>query len=319
MTAPTNTVTSLNNVGAREDLEGMIYLVAPQETPMVSAIDKTKAKAVRHDWQTEGLAAPNASNAQLEGDDVVTFDAANYSVRVENYCQIFRKTVVISRTEDVVALAGRDKETARQTVLKMRELKRDIELSFCSNKASNAESGSTARNSAGMLAFIATNSSSGTGGSAGGYSAGIVAAATNGTQRSLTETLFKAGMASVFNAGGKPSVALMGGTLKQEFSAFTGIAEIRKDAPASPKMATIVGAADIYVSDFGTISLVPHPYAFSRDLACIDPDMWAVGVLDGTKTTPLAKTGDSNKLLMVNESCLVARNEASSFAIRDLQ
>lgn len=289
-----------------------------QETPFISTIDKDTAKAVKHDWQTESLATPNANNAQLEGDDVTTFDAPNNTIRLENICQIFRKTGVISRTTDVVVLAGRDKESARQKVMKMRELKRDIEARAVGNYASNAESGSTPRGTGGLLAWIATNSSSGAGGSAGGYNGSVVVAATNGTQRSFTETLLKVGMASVFAAGGKPTVVLAGGTLKQEASSFTGIAEIRVDAQA-PKMATIVGAADVYVSDFGALSMVPHPYALPRDAAIFDPDMWAWGVLDGTKTKPLAETGDSTKFLMTHEGCLISRNEAASVAIHDLQ
>lgn len=318
MAAPTNTVTTLTDIGQREDLEDMIYLVAPQETPFISTIDKDSVKAVKHDWQTESLAAPNANNAQLEGDDIGTFDSPNLTTRVENICQIFRKDGIVSRTTDVVILAGRDKETARQKVLKMRELKRDIEARATGNYASNAESGGTARGTAGMLAWIASNSSSGTGGSAGGWGGSVVAAATNGTQRNFTETLLKALMASIFSNGGKPTVAMTGGTLKQEMSSFTGIAEIRVDANA-PKMAAIVGAADIYVSDFGALALVPHPYSYSRDCAVIDPDMWAWGVLDGTKTTPLAKTGDSNKFMMTHEGLLIARNEKASGAVRDLQ
>ncbi|MHB8284005.1 MAG: SU10 major capsid protein [Caulobacteraceae bacterium] len=317
MTAPVNTQTTLTTIGIREDLENAIYLVAPEDTPVISTIDKTPAKSFKHDWQTDNLATPNPNNANYEGDDVTTFDAPNQTVRVENYMQIFRKTVSVSRTDDVVVKAGRAKESARQVLIKMKELKRDMEARMAGNYASSAETaGTTPRQTGGMLACISTNSFSGTGGAAGGYNGSVVTAATNGTQRNLTETMFKAGMASVFASGGKPTVALMGGTLKQEFSAFTGIAEIRVDA--GPKMARIVGAADVYQSDFGKISLVPHPYAFSRDLVCIDPSMWAVGVLDGTKISPLAKTGDSTKQLMTNESGLIYRNERSSFALRDL-
>lgn len=319
MAAPTNTVTGLNNIGQREDLEDMIYLIAPQTTPLISAIDKGTAKAIKHDWETETLAAPNANNAALEGGDVGTLDAPNLPARVENICQIFTKTGGVARTQDVVVLAGRDKETARQKVMKMKEIRRDMEARATGNFASNVEAGTTARATGGLLAWIATNTSSGAGGSAGGYNGSVVAAATNGTQRAFTETLLKALMAQVFNSGGLPTVALMGGTLKQEASSFTGIAEIRQDNGTTPKMATIVAAADIYVSDFGTLSMVPHPYSFARDFAVIDPDMVAWGVLDGTKTKPLGDTGDSTKWLMTHEACLIVRNEKACGAVRDLQ
>lgn len=48
MTAPTNTVTSINNVGIREDLENIIYRVAPEATPFTSSIGSTKATNIYH-------------------------------------------------------------------------------------------------------------------------------------------------------------------------------------------------------------------------------------------------------------------------------
>ena len=93
MAAPTNTVTGETpNVGAREDLENVIYRVAPEDTPFISNIGKVKASAIAHEWQTEALANADATNAQLEGDDVGTLDAPNLTTRVKNICQIFRKT-----------------------------------------------------------------------------------------------------------------------------------------------------------------------------------------------------------------------------------
>jgi uncharacterized protein DUF5309 len=319
MTAPTNLSTSLTSVGNKEDLEDVIYRVAPEDAPFTANIGTAKANTVKHDWQTEGLASPNAANAALEGDDIATLDASNLTTRLENVCQIFRKTGGVSETQDAVISAGRDDEMDRQKVLKGIELKRDIEARMIGNYASNAESGGTARGAAGAMAWGVTNTSVGAGGSNGGYSGGVVAAATNGTARSFTEALVKAGMAPAFSNGGKPSQAYMGAVQKQEWSAFTGIAQIRKESPGSAKMATIVGAADLYVSDFGVITLIPHPYGLSRDCIIVDPSMWAVATLRGMQARPLAKTGDSDRFIITKEATLVARNEKSSVFIRDLQ
>lgn len=318
MAAPTNTATTLTTIGIREDLENVIYRVAPEEVPFTANIGTAKATNTKHDWQTEGLANANANNAQLEGDDISTLDSPNNTTRLENYCQIFRKTGGVSATQDAVITAGRDDEMDRQKVLKGIELKRDIEARAIGNYASNAESGGTARGTAGALAWGVTNTSVGSGGSNGGYSGGVVSAATNGTQRNFTESLVKSGMASAFSSGGKPTQAYMGGTQKQEWSSFTGIAEIRTDAPGK-KMATIIGAADVYVSDFGTITLIPHPYGLTRDVLIIDPTMWGIATLRGMQAAPLAKTGDSERFIITKECAVVARNEKSSVFIRDLQ
>lgn len=317
MAAPTNTVATTNSVGNREDLEDVIYRVAPEETPLISNIGKAKATAILHEWQTEALATPDGTNAHLEGDDVTTLDAGNFTSRVNNYAQIFRKTFGVSRTQEIVDKAGRASEINRQKVLKGIEMRRDMEARFIGNFASVAQSGGTPRGAGGALAWLVTNTSLGAGGSNGGWASGIVAAATNGTTRTLTETLVKAVLSSAFSAGGKPKQAYMGPTQKQQFSAFTGIASIRAEV-SGEKMATIYGAADVYVSDFGAITLIPHPYGLTRDVLFADPEYFKVGVLDGTKNKQLSDTGDSTKYMMTNESTLICSNEKAHGVIRDL-
>lgn len=317
MAAPANTLTTAVSIGNREDLEDVIYRVAPEETPFFSNIGTTKATATLHEWQTETLATASGSNANLEG-NAFTIAAGNLTSRVGNYCQIFVKAYGVSRTEETIKKAGRTSELNRQKVLKGIECRRDVEVSLLQNTASIAESGAQPRVTGGALAWMTSNTSVGSGGSNGGFSAGIVAAATNGTLRNFSETQIKSVMSSAFSSGGKPTQAYLGPTSKQEFSAFTGIATIRKDAPGDG-MATIIGAADVYVSDFGNLALIPHPYALSRDCFLADPKMWAVGVLDGFKSVELAQTSDSTQFAMTFEGCLVSRNQKASGVVRDIQ
>lgn len=319
MSAPSGTVTTLVNIGNREDLEDVIHRVAAEDTPFISNIGTAKATAIFHEWQTEGLRTPSAtSTLSLEGDDT-TQSNGNLTTRVGNYCQINKDSRGVSGTAEVVDKAGRKSEVNRQKVLAGLELRRDQELRFIGNFASVVESGATTRKSAGALAWLTSNDSRGAGGSDGGFSAGIVAAATNGTQRTFTESLLKTGLSNCFSNGGKPSQAYMGPAHKQQFSQFTGIASIRVDTPAGgAKLATIVGGADVYKSDFGNITAIPHPYGLTRDCLLIDPNFWAVGTLRGWTTEPLAKTGDSEKFQILSEKTLVCKNEKSSSVIADL-
>lgn len=317
MTAPTNTVTSATpNVGTREDLEDMIYRVAPEETPFISNIGTSSASAIFHEWQTETLATADATNAQLEGDDY-TNGAANLTTRIGNYMQIVAKAGGVSRTQEIVDKAGRSSELARQKALKTIEMKRDFEKRMIGNFASVAESGATTRKSAGILAFITSNDNRGAGGSDGGFATGIVAAATNGTQRTFTETLLKADWSTIFTNGGKPTQAYMGGTHKQQASAFTGIADIRADV-SGKSQATIYGAADVYVGDFGALTLIPHAYGLTRDCVLVDPKMASIATLDGLKSKQLSDTGDSTKFLLTFEKGLVVKNEKAHGVIADL-
>lgn len=317
MAAPTNTATTLTTKGIREDLENSIYRVAPEKTPFTSSIGTTKATQTKHEWQTEALDTPDATNAQVEGDDVGTLDAENITTRPANYCQIFRKTGGVSRTDEIVNKAGRKSEMNRQKVLKGIAIRTDIEKRFIGNFASNAESGATPRRAAGINAFLTSNTSNGAGGSNGGWGGSVVAAATPGTTRTFTEALVKGVLATGFGNGAMPTVCFVGGTHKQQFSAFTGIASIRADVKGKSQ-ATIYAGADVYVSDFGAISIVPHQYGMGADALFVDPEFAAVGTLDGIKTEALAKSGDSEKFIMTAEKTLVVRNEKAHAVVRAL-
>jgi hypothetical protein len=318
MAAPTNLTTTLNSIGNREDLSDIITRVAPEETPLYSALGRTKATARYHEWQTETLRSPSASNARVEGDDTGNLKAPNLTSRVGNFCQIAQESGGVSRTQEVVDKAGRKSEMNRQKVLKGLELKRDVEASLCSASASRAESGSDARLSAGVLSWLTSNVSRGAGGSSGGFSAGIVAAPTPGTLRDFNESQVKAVRATAFNNGGKAKVAYMGMSLKQKFSGFTGIADIRADVKGA-NQATIIAGAEVYVDDVGALSLIPHPYAFTRDCLLVDPDKAAVAMLDGFATKPLAVIGDMERFEMTVEYTFECKNERAHAVIADIQ
>lgn len=318
MAAPTNTETTLTSIGLREDLSNLIFRVAAEQTPFLSSIGRGKAKAVYTEWQTETLATPSATNAALEGGDVGTAGAPNRTTRVGNTCQILTKDGIVSGTMEAVDKAGRSSEMARQKLLKGKEAMRDLEARAIGNYAAVAESGATTRKFAGALAWLATNVDRGAGGSDGGFSAAPgPAAATNGTQRTLTEDQLKTVMALAFAEGATPSVAFMSGAHKQKMSAFTGIADIRVDA-SGKKQATIMGAADVYQSDFGPIAFKPHPYGLTRDVVIIDPDMWKLLTLRPWATKSLGASGDNEKFQLIGEYSIGCDNERASAAISDL-
>lgn len=316
MAAPTNTTTTLNSIGIREDLSNLIFRVAAEDTPFVSNIGRGKATNTYAEWQTETLASADADNAQLEGDDVGTLDSPNLTTRVGNRTQIFRKTGGVSGTAAQVDMAGREDEMARQKLLKGKEAMRDVEKRMIGNLASQNESGANPRKAGGLLAWLSSNVSRGSGGSSGGFSGGTVAAATNGTQRTFTEDQIKTVMAAAFNNGARPSQLYMSAAHKQQFSSFAGIADIRADAKKGAT--TIYGAADFYQSDFGLLAAIPHAYALTRDCAVVDPEMAKLLTLRSWKTTPLAKNGDNERFMLVGEFTLQVSNEKGHGVAADL-
>lgn len=320
MPANTSTLTSLVNNGNREDINDTITRVAVEDTPFYSLIGNSKANATYNETQTETLAAPDATNAQLEGNQTInTNSAPNLTTRIGNITQIFAKVGEVSYTQQAVRSAGNSGSLDRQKVLKGIECRRDVEIQMVANRASNVQSGTTPRRLGGALAWLSSNVSRGTGGANGGFAAGIVAAATNGTQRTFTEALVKTVMATAFTNGAKPSIMMMGPVLKQTASTFSGIAQQRAEVKGA-NMATIIGAADVYVSDYGDLKLVPHPYAtdLNRAAFLVDPKMWAKAVLTPFTTESLAKTGLADEFQIFTELTLECKNERGSGVIADL-
>lgn len=308
-----NTFTRYSAVGIREDLSNVIYNISPEETPFISNIGRENVKNTYFEWQTDSLAAASDANAALEGDDVASFTAVSPTSRIGNYTQISTKNVVISGTLEALDKAGRRSELTYQLAKLGSELKRDMESALLANQSPVAGNTTTARRTAGLPAFIKTNTDFGSGGA---DTAGI-AARTDGTQRAFTEALLKTVIAEVWESGGTPKMLMVGSHNKQVASGFTGIATRFRDVPAG-QQAQIVGAADVYVSDFGTVNIVPNRFQRARDAFVVDPQYASMAVLRPIQQMELAKTGDAEKRLMLVEYGLKVNNEAAHGIVADL-
>jgi len=308
------TYTAHSAIGQREDLTDVIYNISPTETPFMSSIGKTKATAVYHEWQTDSLAAATTANAAIEGADAS--DATlSPTVRLGNYTQIIEKTIKVSGTLDAVNKAGRKSEKAYQLAKASSELKRDLETILLSNQGRSAGSSTTARKLGSLLSWIKTNSDVGSGG-ADPATIGV-STRTDGTQRTFTEALLKTVVAEVYTSGGSPKILMVGAAGKQKVSSFAGIAAQRFQAPANTPT-TIIGAADVYMSDFGTMSVVPNRFMRTREALVLDPEYAALAYLRPFQPVELAKAGDADKTQILAEVTLEVKNEAAHGIIADL-
>lgn len=318
-----NSLTMATNV--RESLEDVIWLLDPMDTWALSNLDRVDSSSYFHEWLSDTLAAATA-NRQIEGDDAA-FSTANPAQRLGNYHQISRKTFLVSGSLEAVKKAGRKSEVARLGTKLMKEMKRDMESAIVTNQASSAGGSGTARSLASMESWIAGPTASTANTAANvvattttaatattpGFSGGTVAAPTDGTTTgALTEGQLKAALQGAWEDGGNPRVILVGASQKKVIDAFTGIATRFIDT-APRKEATIIGAANMYVTEFGD----PHMVVLSRYVRasvvlCIDPDYWAISYLRAPFVEPLARTGDGEKRQMLAEYTLVCRNPAAS-------
>lgn len=312
MTQATNTFDTYDAVGIREDLQDVIYSISPTETPFMSAAAREQVKNTFHEWQTDSLAAAATDNAVIEGDEA-TLDASTATSRIGNYTQIMDKTVVITGTQEAVDKAGRASELAYQIAKKSKELKRDIESTLLTNQARAVGSSSAARTFASMGAWIATNSNKASDGTDPTASDGSDAR-NDGTQRALTEDMLKDVIKGTWNAGGNPSVIMVGPFNKQKISGFTG-GNTRFDASEDKTLYTSI---DVYSSDFGDLEVVPNRFSRDRDALVLDMDYWSVGFLRDFTMHELSKTGDAEKRQILAELTLISRNEGASGGVFDL-
>lgn len=306
--------------GIREDLSDTIFDISPAETPLTSMAGKRKAKNTYFEWQTDKLDAATANNAKVEGADTAV-STTNPTTRVGNYTQIMDKDFKISGSLEATDRAGRKAEWSYQLAKKGKELKRDMEATFTSANVAVAGSDAVARKTAGLDSWLKSNTNNGNG-TTGDYTyttTPITArtAATTGAIRTYTEALFKGVNTKVWESGGEGDVLMVGAFQKEKASSFQGIAEIRHNVN-SPRQAAIIGAADIIVTDFGNVSVVPNRF-MPKDLSYqIDPDYISVATFRPFHTEKLAKTGDAERHVLRVEAGLQVDNEAAHGVTRDL-
>jgi hypothetical protein len=244
--------------------------------------------------------------------------------RVGNYTQISVKAVQTSGTAEAVDFAGRRSSQAYQLAKRAKEMKRDMEKMLMDNVARNVGAAGTARVSAGLPAWVASNyhslggapSPPGLGSASSGNGTDTASDATStGT---LTEAGMKTVIAECFDNGGSPDTILVDSGNKQVISALTQTVSALRTAADKAAPASVVAAVDVYVSDFGTFKIIPDRFQRARDCWFIDFDFWAVAYLRPFRTETLAKTGDSIKQMLVAEYGLMSKNQKANGFLADV-
>lgn len=312
MAVPNNSYATYDSIGNREDLADAIYDISPIDTPVLSSIARVKATGVKHEWQTDNLAAATVQGA-AEGDDFAA-SVRVQTVRLDNQTQIFRKDISVSRTQRVVLSAGRRDEYAYQLAKGGKELKRNIEKTILGTQGKSLAGTTTARLSGGLMTYIKTASSArnltgntvtwnGNGATVTGtFAAG---GATAGLLKALIDTV----IGVLWTAGSDANVIICNKTQKAGISTMTGIATLYREVP-SGNQGAIVGGADLYVSNFGEFVVVPDRFIDSTKpyFYLADYEYLALAELDPIDVVPVAKTGDADKAMIICEACLEVRS-----------
>lgn len=313
-------VSTANAIGARESLADVIYRIDPDEVPVLSSLKKGTRKNTLFDWQVQELAAATTANAQAEGATISSYDD-NLTTRLQNQMQIAFKAFKVSDTIDAVDTAGRERESAYQSLLAGITLRRDIEKILTSDQA---KSTSGNRKAATLSSWI-TNTSLGASATANGSFTGdgsdlpVTDAAEDttpadgiaddwGTPRALSVDLIETVMQAAYEDGGNPSLMVMSPIQKRKFStaAITsqGTSTINNQVNmTTPKAGTSVSSISVFLSDFGQLDTVVDRFMPNERVYLLDPEFAEYVTLPGRDFVKqdLAKEGDSTRGFVLSE------------------
>lgn len=309
-----------------EDVMQKIWDVSRIPLPFTDRVGSGRVSANQYDWVVDKLATPDTGNAWVEEGNFSTTTATSPTDyadsataptrRYRNYIQVSVKAVSVSEMSQSVSSIGGSGGLAYQLMVAQQELRRDVEAIACWNQTSTIGNATTTApktatyvsgcqeltsptrdlvNSAST--YTAYNTSTGV----------FTALGVAGTARAITETFLR-DMAQALYIGGcggpgqrltlmtSPEVKRIISTYMYTSSAR--IASLVKDVQ-SATMAEAQGAVDIFITDFGTLELVPSRFVTgltgsgaTRHYAMLfDPEYFELVYLRGYTTTENAKIG----------------------------
>jgi len=283
-----------------------------------------------HSWTQDTLPAPDLTNAAIDGADLTANDAAG-GARVGNHCQISTKRVSVTTRARNSNTIGRADELAYQVSRRQIELRRDREAILLENQASVADNGdTTAGKLGGLPSWMETNTSFGALGSAGGYATGtgLTVAYTAGTTAAISEATIRDLVESVYNEGGESQVLMSVPKAirlisEYMFSDTAKIATLQADQGRSRDAATALGTVNFFITDFGSLELVPNrmqQYVDTNDaeIHILDFKYLRLSFLHGYKVEPMAKTGLADKRMMSVDGSLAVLNEKAQALYADV-
>lgn len=316
----------------REDVMNKIWDISKIPLPFTDMVGNESTTNEYKEWTTDELAAPDVTNAVVDGSDASGNDTKT-GARVGNHCQISDKIVRVSYRADASNVIGRAKELSYQLMRRQQELRRDVEAIALFNQASVADNGDAVAGKAGGLpSWLETNSINGT---AGGFNpaTGLTVARTPGAKAALTEKNIRDAMESVYQEGGNPTKMMSIPSVIRKFSEYlfsssARVATLMSDQGKSTEQATALGSVNVFVTDFGTLTMIPNRLQQKHkdsgntddvaDVFILDPEYLSLCYLEGYRTETLAKTGLAENRQMCVDWTLIVNTEKAHAIIGDI-
>lgn len=290
--------TNASAISNREDLTDVLTVLAPEETPLTSLASKSKATATYNEWTVDALASPSKDGIQ-EGTDISSYtDKFTNRARLGNYVQLFRRDFMVSQLQQAVESVG-PARLAEAESKAIRELKRDMEYTFCSDDDRSVEDGASARyESRGLGLWLQANPGADV---PAAYRTPAASIHSTGT---LTENAFNGLIASIFSqTGNVDALTLVAGTaLRRVVSGYaradgnTNENVYHVNQMADDKQITL--SVNTYDSDFGLISVVNGNPACLPDANrgyIINPNYIGIAELMSVGSTRVPNAGGGEK------------------------
>lgn len=235
---------------------------------------------------TSGDTLVGVGSAPVEGADPSSARAVDRSERT-NYTEIFGPYAVqVSGSANAIRKYGLvGTEFDHQLGNRIKEAGVTFEQTLLYGKGALDTTSSPRRTMDGMIQLISTN--------------------VNSTTTSLTETALLNSLQSCFDAGGNPDRIVVGSKQKRTISAFTSFGTIQVMRPDTQRGVVV----DTYKSDFGQAVVILDRWCRTQDLFIFNRDQADIAVLRPLTFTPLAKTGDADKGMIVMEKSLRFRRQ----------
>ena len=267
-----------------EDLTDVLTKIGDMTTPAYAKIRKVSAKNTLHEWSTYEHDAV-ATNAAVEG---ATFQYGTLTApsRLTNYTQIFSKTFQVSNTQQAVDPAGMENEYAFRVQVALEAIGRDIEGALINGTANSGASG-TGRRLKGILSFIETNISTG-----------------SGTGRALSEAELNGLIQDCYENGGRPDWLLGSYTQVNKLAQLMSADRTYNDGNKEFTSQMLV-----YSSPFGRVMVEGDSQIASDTLTVLQKDMWAIAQLRPVAKKDTPETADAKNGVLLGELTLEGRSE----------
>lgn len=311
-----------------EDVMAKIWNISAIPLPFTDAVGTDTHLNSYAEWTKDTLAAAVTNNAVVDGADAPA-DSNLLGTRVGNHSQISVKVVSASTRSRAGDTIGQGDAYAYQVMMRQQELRRDVEATALLNGPSRADNGTVAGLSAGLDAWLVTNTNNGATGANGGFQTGtgLVTAATPGTTRALTETNIRNVAQAVYQAGGNPTHLMGRPALIRRLSAYmfgttAQVANITSNTTSQTGATVAVGSVNVFITDFGvTMTMVanrlqPTTAANVSTLFLLDPERVALSYMKNYNVIPLATLGLSTRGEINVDWTLKCYSEEAHGAIR---